>query len=170
MIRLDRATSTVTIGDPGRRYPAVILVCPPHESYPDESDWDRALCAESTDQHATYIPAENGLLFYVQSGWLNGPRPDLVTLALDTRTCWIDDDDDDWIGWLPRHVWLHNGDLRCADSRWDCPPPGAHTVWPNADPDWVIETIDRLSRKPFTPLPGPEVRLVRLDYFEDATV
>lgn len=47
---------------------------------------------------------------------------------------------------------------------------GAWNGWSWAEPDWVVETIDRLSRKPFMQPDGSMVRVVPLSYFtEDDT-
>ena len=126
---------TITIHD--RTYPVVALLCPSIED--TESDWDRSLGAEGDS--AVYIPSENGLLFEVTV-----QDNKLLQLNLYCVTC-----EETWHAgepcWLPIGVGLLDGEL----------VPGGRGLgmWLNAEPDWVAETIDRLSRLPFTIPDGP---------------
>lgn len=151
-----------TIELAGERFPTCALVCPPIEGR-DESEWDRALGVGGND-HSTYVPAENGLLF----GLMDLDDKRRRSLWLLARACYLNDagDDDDAL-WLPQGVDLVDGDLRHV------PPPendlrrvtGGGKYWMGVEDDWVAETIQRLAHKPFVQPPGPEVTLVPADRF-----
>lgn len=152
-MKLDHASSTVTLAD--RRFPAVVCICPP-EDYLDRDDEDRSLGTSGTYSTEAVIPAENGVLFHVET---MGQGRDGLALAMWARTCYRTEPTpvDGWI-WLPHSLNLHDGEFtRCPVGTFD---------WRNAEPEWVVETIDRLSRKPYTEPEGPAMRLVRLDHFD----
>lgn len=154
---IDRTASTVEIA--GRTFPAVALICPP---VPDSeySEEDLALAAGRGDQ-SVYIPAENGVLFRVEEK--SNERYHGLDLSIDARTCERSWAGDEWL-YLPWEVGLLDGELITDGKRhsaaWD---------WRWAEPDWVVETIDRLARKPFQQPEGEPVRLVRLDYFAETS-
>lgn len=137
---------TVTIA--GRSFPVAMLICPPDER--QTTDKDRSLGGGSPNDLSRYVLAENGVLFMVE------PDSDSTwTLALFARTCILTlevDKDDDL--WLPHAVILREGELSALGS-------GTY-MWSHCEPEWVVETIDRLSRMPFTQPAGPVVRLVPL--------
>lgn len=139
---------TVTIA--GRTFPVAMLICPPDDR--PTTDADRSLGGGTPNDLSRYVLAENGLLFMVE------PEPaGTLTLALHARTCIrtlaFDHDDDDDL-WLPHAVTLVDGELTTL--------AGGVFMWMGCEPEWVVETIDRLSRKAFTQPPGPAVRLVPL--------
>jgi len=150
LLFIDREASTVTIA--GRRYPAVALICP--QDTEPRPDRDRALAVGGGDQ-SVYIPAENGLLFRVEEG--RNERYHGLSLEPNARTCRQVEDYDGWM-WLPWTIGVIDGVL----------VPGASNCWYWAEPEWVVETIDRLSRKSFMQPDGPLVQLVRLNHFDEA--
>jgi hypothetical protein len=150
LILIDRTASTVEIA--GRRFPAVGLICPPEDDRPQESERDRALAAGGGDQ-SVYVPAENGVLFRVEEG--RNEHHHGLSLDINARTCRRYYSGGEWL-WLPCDVAVIDGELL----------PGSWSNWYWAEPDWVVETIDRLSHKPFTQPDGPLCQLVRLDHFE----
>lgn len=144
---------TVTLD--GRRFPIVGVICPPDPDGNDRSDWDRSL--GTTGDPDYIIPAENGLLFSLTrlpSGtwelWLHAPNCKLSEQLPEEPT------------WLPRLVGLVDGALVVEPDaerhrfRWTC-------FWTQAEEDWLVETIDRLSRLPLPHADGPRVRLVDPD-------
>lgn len=153
LVVIDRAASTVEIA--GRRFPAVALICPLADDH-EESEADRALGSGGGDQ-SVYIPAENGLLFQVQEQ--RNERYHGIDLYPSARTCEQVHSNDEWL-WLPWSVAVIKGRLVAGKSN----------VWCWAEAEWVVETIVRLSRLPFTQPEGPPVQLVSLDYFKEATV
>jgi hypothetical protein len=159
---IDREASVIDID--GQRFPAAVVVCPPHANDPDEPDWERSLGCSL--QHGVYIPAENGVLFIVQYGHHPGPGtpdPTAITLSMDARTCYEETPADDRPLWLPHSVELVGGDLIAIGAKWTRAFAGGVGTWSNGEPEWVAETIRRLSVKPLTGLDGPQVQLFRLD-------
>ena len=150
-ISIDRTASTVTIA--GRTFPAVALICPPLDGDDTYSDHERTLASGGGDQSA-YIPAENGVLFGVDYG--ENERYRGLSLDLRARTCERVWSVDEWL-YLPHDVSLLGGRLVPGDQ-------GVHS-WMWAEPGWVVETIDRLSRRPYQEPEGESARLVRLDHF-----
>ena len=158
---VDVEMSTATIG--ARHFPAALVICPPDNWPVERTEWDRSLGGGSRFGAQAIIPAENGVLFDVE---MMGEDRSGLSLKLTAATCerveqgQVDETETPWI-WLPHTVSFVNGDL----------VPGWHGTWEwsSAEPEWVIETIDRLSHKPFEQPPGPLARLVRLDYFADHT-
>lgn len=158
VLRYERDDRTSTVAIDGRRFPAATVVCPPVEG--DESpDLDRALGTRATGggDLSLYIPAENGVLFEIN----DVPEWPGLTLSLRARTChlYIDPNDGTQM-WLPQWAYLRDGYITTVDD-------GGAWHWDKADPDWVAETILRLSHKPYMQLvpSGPEVRLVPIDHF-----
>lgn len=149
---LDRAASTAEIA--GRTFPAATVICPQEDDRPEESEHQRALGAGGGDQCA-FILAENGLLLRVEEA--ENERYHGISLDLHARTCQKVWSVDEW-EWLPWNVAVIDGRLVA----------GASNYWSWAEPEWAVETIDRLSAKPFTQPEGPPLRLVPLDYFTEA--
>lgn len=163
----DLPSSTVLIA--GTRFPVVVPICPATDHKPDESEQDRALFDATA-----YIPAENGLIFEVDPWDRLDARPtSLLTMGIVARACNRyysgEDPDDPWI-WLPHRIGILNGDFvsldegdgrrrrqLLTDAAWD---------WRRADPEWVVEMIQRLSRKPFAQPAGPLMQFVRRGTFE----
>lgn len=151
LIAIDQEASTVTIAD--RRYPAVALICPVSDN-PNATEEDRALgaCGAAPNDRSVYIPTENGLLLRVEEG-RNESRHGL-SLDPCARTCERVQDPDGWL-WLPRPVGWFGGVLLVGRSN----------VWYWAEPEWVVEMIDRLSVLPFEQPPGEPTQIVRLNHF-----
>lgn len=169
---IDYATSTVTIG--GQRFPCAAAICPLHESRPTEAEQARAIATgERTPMPHTglrpgrdlYIPTENGLIFHVEE-YDSEPEPWLA-LAVDARACYEHTDfADGETMWLPQSVAMLDGTLFAYTG---LASRGVKTCsWTRAEPEWVAETIIRLSQKPFTQPVGPKVRLVSISYFDVA--
>lgn len=135
----------------GRRFPTVTVICPPYEDE-DVSDAQRSLGYEQ--DNAYYIPAENGLLFEVE--WIEWPTGTVRwSLHLLARSCILHRHGDDENIYLPHDVYLvHGSELRTGINT------GGIKSWTDCELDWVVETIDRLSRKPFTQPDGPHVTLM----------
>ena len=125
------------------------IICPHVKGSREESDWDRTLGITPLDP-MHYVPAENGVLFGVER-----QEDGLWSLALYARACVtsMDPNDHAAVVYIPQNVALHEGDLVTSRAH------GIHS-WNFAEPDWVVETIDRLSRKPFVQPKGPQVQLV----------
>jgi hypothetical protein len=151
---VDYDASTVTFG--GRRFPAVCVICPPIEGQPD-SEWDRMLGgrgsptvgrAKGVVHHQVMIPCENGILVAVEA--VNDREG--FSVHLYSRASQLTSSND--ILWLPYTVSLLDGGLAAswAGVWW----------WRDAEPEWTVELIDRVSRMPFTQPPGPQVRLITL--------
>jgi hypothetical protein len=157
-VKVDTDRSTVHIG--GRCFPAALVICPPEDWHIERDEYDRSLGGGSHLTTEAIIPAENGVLFGVET--MGADRPGLQ-LRLNAATCervaqgQADEQEAPWI-WIPHAVSVVDGDLVA----------GWHGIWQwsNADPEWVVETIDRLSRKPFERPDGPVARVVPLNYFE----
>lgn len=149
LVVIDRAASTAEIA--GRRFPAVTVICPNYEGE-DRTERDRALAAGGGDQ-SVYIPAENGLLLRVEEA--ENEKYHGIGMDLHARTCEAVWSVDEYV-YLPWSVGLVDGAL----------VHGTSNFWSWAEPDWVVETIDRLSRKPFTQPDGPLMDLVPLHYFD----
>lgn len=151
LISINRDASTVEIT--GRLFPAATLICP--QDPPDvepRSELSRALGTGGGD-HSVYIPAENGLLFRVEES--RNERHHGLSLDLDARTCELVWSVDEYL-YLPWSVGYFDGRFVA----------GTTNCWMWAEPGWVVETIDRLSVKPFTQPEGPLAQLVPLSHFE----
>lgn len=149
LVVIDRAASTAEIA--GRRFPAVTVICPNHEDE-DRTKRDRALGAGGGDQ-CVYIPAENGLLLRVEEA--RNEKYHAISLDLHARSCELVWSVDEWI-YLPWNVAVIDGKLVAGTSNF----------WSWAEPEWVVETIDRLCRKPFMQPDGPLLEIVPLHYFD----
>lgn len=157
-VTLDIERSTVTIA--GVTFPAAIVICPPDRPEDGDGDEFARVIGWPGDLAEVYIPAENGVLFGVQAE----PAVGGLTLTLDCHVC-------EWVAlggegcWLPLSLQLVGKTLRAWDPR--CRHPFR---WFGADPDWVAETITRLSGFPIADtLDGPRVRLVPLRHFTERT-
>ena len=147
----------------GRRFPAVGLICPQVEGDEVLSDEDRSLGLSPGDE-AHYVPTENGLLVEVSP--MGEGREHLLHLMVRARTCELfvepipgGQPERLWTPWL---LGLLDGRLVPVPSV-ACGvvvPPRPTWWWANAEPEWVVEHIDRLSRMPLVPPAGPEARLV----------
>jgi hypothetical protein len=160
---VDTDTSTVTIAD--RRFPAVCVVCPNAEGQ-DDSEAERLLGGEAIPvagpargrrSYQALIPCENGVLVAVE--W-EADTPDVYRIMLEARTCALSTLDTGGPLWLPHTVGVKNGRLVAL-------PPGPYRddvawYWINAEPEWTVEHIDRITTMAFTQPPGPSVRLITL--------
>lgn len=152
LVVIDRAASTVEIA--GRRFPVVALICPLAPGQRDEGERDRALGGD----RMAYIPAENGVLFRVEE--YRNEHYHGIDLEPAARTCHLHWHVDEAL-YLPWSVLVIDGELAAStEARPFCD-------WRYAEGDWVVETIDRLSRKPFMQPPGEPARLVPLNYFRE---
>lgn len=143
----------VTVG--GRRFPTVTVICPQDPDAPARDDASRSLGGTGPGDGSFWIPTENGMLLSVED-WrpaVGFAAPGRLELSVYARTCTRVVGLDEAPSWLPWSVGLAGGVLST-----DVAGVGG---WIDAEPEWVVETIDRLSRRPFTQPPGPEVRLVR---------
>lgn len=178
---IDYVTSTVEIG--GRRFPAAVAVCPVHESRPDESECDRTLGDGSAPVmmygewrpavDGVVIPAENGVLVHVEAQVPGrtlraGQSPGNLATQLWARACYEANPLNEVDGplWLPYSLHLVQACLVPDGGRGYRSPPGPW-CWDDAEPDWLAEFIDRVSRLPFTQPPGPELTLRRVTQRED---
>jgi len=135
----------VQVGD--RWFPVVALVCPQDEG-PERSAHDRSLGVKSDP--IMYVPAENGVIFALEHDTSKVARPGTWRMDMLCAACERSYEPDGGWMWLPISVSIDgNGDLAVGGVRW--------SWWIDADADWVVETIDRLSRKPFTIPDGPRV-------------
>lgn len=159
----DEATSTIEIA--GVRFPIVGIVCPAAEGT-DWSEDDRTLAAGRHYGGYWFIPAENGVLFEVTQADPCAPafRQGSLSLSLLARTCRLTDAGGGEESWLPHAVGIVKQGLIGLDYRNTNGLLGAvhGGTWDDCDHEWVAETIQRLSAKPYAPPPGPEVRLIRL--------
>lgn len=151
---VDLDTSTVTIA--GRRFPACGLICPLVDGY-DDSRADRLLGSRygpgvlNDPAWHVMIPAENGVLVSVEQY----DSTDVAAVALYARTCHLAHPPvADPPLWLPQDLTICNGRIVAATF---------HFVsrWQGAEPDWVVEFIDRVGRYPYREPPGPRAELVR---------
>lgn len=144
----DAVIDRVLIGD--RWFPVVALVCPQEEGLPERSPFDRSLGVKSDP--VMYVPAENGVIFSVEHDTSKAARPGTWRMDLLCAACERSYEPDGGWMWLPISVWINGvGDLVAGGER-------ASGWWIDADAEWVVETIDRLSRKPFTVPDGPRVQ------------
>lgn len=155
----DDETSTITIAD--RRFPAVILICPPTGDDDEDDDLERSLGAtpDAPGDKSVFVPAENGILFQMEPVDPDRPERGLI-LSISARTCYPSPDTDGRFYYLPHPVSIKDGKV--------APGRGGVSIWKNAEPDWVVETIDRLSQAPYVEPEGPLVEMVRLDHFSHA--
>lgn len=131
-----------------RWFPVVALVCPQEEGLPERSALDRSLGVKSDP--VMYVPAENGVIFALEHDTSQAARPGTWRMDMLCAACERSYEPDGGWMWLPISVWINSdGDLIAGGDR--------ATFWIDADAEWVVETIDRLSRKPFTVPDGPRV-------------
>lgn len=149
--------TTVTID--GRRFPICTVICP-------ATDQDRAAGLTDADRSLpggydqVWIPAENGTLLVVEPATAPAFRGDggLLSLAVYSPICTLtlDFNPDDPPIWLPQGLVVMNNQLiseKLASIRWK--------MLQGAEPWWVVEQIDRLSRMPVIDVvDGPKARLV----------
>jgi hypothetical protein len=163
-MNLDYTTSTVEIA--GRRFPAANAVCPPTGPDDTDSERDRMLAGHGgpgtiglSTSYEVLIPCENGVLVSVELDSKYGYK-----VSLHSRTCRSEPWDDTHI-MIPCFVSIVGGNLVAEQHR---NPRGGLTVpsgpwrWDGAEPEWIVELIDRVGRMPFIQPPGPEVRLISL--------
>lgn len=154
VLDVDETASTVTIS--GRRFPACCVICPLAPGQTD-SEWDRMLGgrgaptvgrAKGVIHHQVMIPCENGILVAVEAA----SDQDGLSVHLYSRASQLTTSND--ILWLPYTVSLVDGRLAAsfAGVWW----------WRDAEPEWVVEFIDWVSRMPFTQPPGPEMQIIDL--------
>lgn len=154
--------STVTLA--GETLPAAHLICPRTPEQEDESEWDSCLPTDLRAEGSVWVPSENGCLFEIE------PHGETALascggglgLSISHRTCHVSYEGNlDGALWLPASITLVESCLLASED-----PCLGTWRWDHADPDWVVETILRLSHKPVTlpPHPGPSVRLVPLSY------
>ena len=160
----DLTTSTVTLA--GRRFPATNAICPPTGPDDPDTELDRILAGHggpgtvgASISFEVLIPAENGVLVAVELDDKYGYK-----MTLHSRTCRPEPWDDTEI-MIPYFVSIVGSELvvnQPRTRRGPFVPPVGVWRWDNADPEWIVEFIDRISRMPFTQPPGPEVRLISL--------
>ncbi len=162
MLEVDIDTSTVEFA--GRRFPAVGLVCPTHpDENPDAKTRAMRTLGGPYGIHHTktevYIPCENGLLVSVDDG-----RFLKLTVTLYVLECYESTDFSRHRGWLPAWVRLAGGQLKAEDFLRSRKPVPGNWFWDDADPEWTVELIDRISRFPLeNALDGPPCEVVKLD-------
>ena len=152
-----------TVEIAGRTFPTVGLVCPPDEIDPDRPDKDRSL--GTGNDWLSYIPAENGVIFVVEKETAPAAPPNTLRLSLLCAVCEQSYDPEGYM-WLPKSVSLIDGQLLPTVTYEGRLGVRAVSDWHHAEPEWVAETIDRLSRLPFTEPDGPRCRLVPRDAFD----
>lgn len=141
---VDLTTSTVRIA--GRRLPACLLRCPPHERQPEWSTPDDRILGLYRGDRALFVPCESGVLVEVT------PDDDSLTLVLVARTCTEDQHPaDDTVLWLPEIL----------EPRGRNVVPG-YELWRHCEPWWVVEFIDRVSSYAYSEPPGPACELLPL--------
>jgi hypothetical protein len=164
-MEIDLTTSSVVIA--GKRLPAACFVCPQFEGQTD-SEVERLIGGRAAPDKRPptwtfVIPCENGVLIQIE--WQEGCDT-IEEITLDARTC------DEWHGdpegplWLPHTVEVMAGRLVACPPRRPRGPvttiPGATFYWRDAEQEWAVEHIERISAMEF-PLPdGPAVRLITL--------
>ena len=159
---LDLDTSMVKLGD--RWFPAVVLTCPDNDIDSEPDPVQRMLGGPGggttlAPAHGwdVYVPAENGALIGIDWG---DNRPDEVTVTVHARTCTLNVHGHEAL-YLP--FWLSvSGDALVPIERNGRVRPLVTWRWERAEPEWVAEHIDRLSRKHLYVPDGPKVELMRL--------
>lgn len=114
------------------------------------------LGGESHEHCTVMIPCESGLLF--QLDWCDATET-AYQMQLLARTCELTKISEPL--WLP-HFMCINVKVPAVTV---LPYPdmnGSPWFWEGADPEWVVEHIDRVSKMPFVEPPGPRVRLISL--------
>jgi hypothetical protein len=158
-MKLHLAESMVEIA--GRLFPASGVICPLHETRPeaDEPEWERRFSGRGGGtkvlpeiSYTVHIPTENGLLIEIEEG---SDNPGLLDVKLFSRTCeetFCTAEPKGWLMYVPRFLTLDGAEIIEA----------AGPTWRNAEPEWVAEFIDRVSKMPYQPTPGPQVKLITL--------
>ena len=101
-----------------------------------------------------YIPCENGAFVAVET-YEHKPG---YAVTLHARACQQSPWDNTHL-WIPYFVGIDHGKLVAQERFLDL---GCPWRWDDAEADWIVELIDRVSRMPFDQPPGPEVRLIPL--------
>lgn len=174
LLKVDLDASTMKLGE--RWFPAVGLVTPvgPQDP-PDEPPGERLLGGPTripnqvglTWGGEVYVPCENGLL--VEIGWGERDRKCVgLYVHLYNRHCELrmPDNPADLPIWIPKRMHLHERRLIIDQPPWRSGrgwvlTPGLWE-WGPAEPEWVAELLDRLSRLPLEETDGPQADLVRL--------
>lgn len=147
-----------TIDLAGHSFPLVGLVCPGDPPADRNSEFDRSLGVRDLPYGYRYIPAENGILFELDGS------PDNLCMALVTIACRLETSSDCRL-WLPIPVGLVDGELVTGQHR------SAYLLnWHHAEPEWLAETITRLSTKSFDVPAGPRALMVDPDAILDGYV
>lgn len=164
-MKLDIDSSTVVLA--GRRFPAANAVCPPLGPDDTDSDRDRMLAGHggpgimgTATSYEVLIPCENGVLVSVEQ------YSDKVgyKVSLHSRACHHEPWDDQQI-LIPYFVSITYGELVAhanRNSRGAVIAPTGVWRWDDAEPEWIVELIDRINKMPFTQPQGPQVRLITL--------
>lgn len=142
-LELDLERSLVRVAD--RWFPAVGVLCPCHETnercrewWPDEAEhtWQHLLAELARPD--VWVPCENGTGFNIEPfRWVTSTREvqSLHVSWWDLRLTTVDTYPVD-AGWIPAHL----------------------RSWSDADPEWVVETVDRLGRQGVAPYAGEQPR------------
>lgn len=148
----DIAASTVTIA--GRIFPAVGLICPTVDGL-DASPLDRLLgdTADWGDKAEPYafVPCENGILIELTQDAGDGT----YEVQLVAHQCVYHD-----FGgpqWTPRTMEVDGDRIVLFNGRSKAP-----WLWEHAEPDWLADHIDRMSRKTVIIPAGPRVQPIPL--------
>lgn len=151
VMNVDYEASTVTLA--GRTFPAVGLICPQDG---DVKDRHSRLLGGPIGRAGfqAVIPAENGVITVIE---VTAGRP-AVDVALWAATCDLNTFPNDSPKWLPVQLCI----ARRAIGRIPFRPRGVEWQWNGADPEWVVEFIDRVSRLPFDEPGGPRCEMIRL--------
>lgn len=151
----------------GRRFPVVGLIYPsdgetycghdyghgPHEGPRERSRYQRSI---GDDRNGWYIPCENGLLILVENEWFRSGRWAL-SVALYSRHCSLMVDSCGCSMCLPASMLTLDG--RIGPSAFGL---RGH-YWSDADPEWAVELIDRVSVMPVDEPDGPIVEIIGVD-------
>lgn len=147
LIELDVDRSTIRLA--GTTLPLVVLVCPKHDDEPDRSPGSFALASELRRGVNGFVPMENGAVADVYQG-----EDRRIFLSLYSHRCieYEPVHPEDTPSWIP-------GPLQPVDGR--LVSGIKNTIrWHDCEPDWVVETIHRMSRLPVDHPDGPACRIV----------
>ena len=167
LMTVDFDTSTVTLA--GRRFPAVGIIVPNTPGEVEEprhlrylsgparfpNEVDRAAERGRGDFH---VPCENGVL--VEIGWYeNRANRMVLELHVYSRNCTLHTFPVDTPLYLPYKMGAIGNRLVSIEG------PALYTAtweWQEADPEWVGEFLDRVSRMEPEKLDGPEVEVISI--------
>lgn len=168
MITVDIDRSTVTIFDSSgyRRYGAVGLICPAHESQPDEPVANRVLGGPTGPGTMglptgwdVIIPLENGAFVHLET--IDGK--DAMNLTLHSSICSeykeTNYDGPPKVLWLPKML-----DLAGRRLRWHDRKIAGEFTWEKAEPEWTWSFIQRVGSMPMPEVGnGPAATPIPLD-------